>query len=144
MTTIREILKAKPSPVWHVPPEATVLEVLGVMATRDIGAVPIVEKGRLIGIFSERDCARHLVLKDLSARDTRVRQLMSTPVLYVRPEQTIEACMALMTEKHVRHLPVLEGDELIGVVSMRDVVRHLLTGRDSAIEQLEHYITGAG
>lgn len=144
MTTIREILKAKPNPVWHVPPEATVLEVLGVMAARDIGAVPIVEKGRLIGIFSERDCARHLVLKDLSARDTRVRQLMSTPVLYVRPEQTIEACMALMTEKHVRHLPVLEGDELIGVVSMRDVVRHLITGRDSAIEQLEHYITGAG
>jgi len=144
MTTIREILKARPTQVWHVPPEATVYEVLEVMAAKDIGAVPIVEKGKLVGIFSERDCARHLVLKQLSARDTPVRQLMSTPVLYVRPEHTIEDCMALMTHKHVRHLPVLEGNELVGVVSMRDVVRHSISGRDHQIEQLEQYITGSG
>jgi CBS domain-containing protein len=144
MPTIREILKARPTQVWHVPPEATVYEVLEVMAARDIGAVPIVERGKLVGIFSERDCARHLVLRELSARDTQVRQLMSTPVLYVGLEHTIEDCMALMTEKHVRHLPVLEKDELVGIVSMRDVVRHLISGRDYEIEQLEHYITGTG
>jgi len=144
MPTIRDILKARPIQVWHVPPEATVYEVLGVMAARNIGAVPIVEKGRLVGIFSERDCARHLVLKELSARDTQVRQLMSTPVLYVGLGHTIESCMALMTEKQVRHLPVLEQNELVAVVSMRDVIRHLISGRDHAIEQLEHYITGTG
>lgn len=144
MSTIREVLKARSTPVWHVPPEATVYEVLEVMASRDVGAVPIVEKGKLVGIFSERDCARHLVLKQLSARDTRVCQLMSTPVLYVGLEHTVEDCMALMTEKHVRHLPVLEKNELVGIVSMRDVVRHLISGRDFEIEQLEHYITGAG
>ena len=144
MSTIREILKARPTSVWHVPPEATVYEVLEVMASRDVGAVPIVEKGKLVGIFSERDCARHLVLRHLSARDTQVRQLMSTPVLYVGLDHTIEDCMALMTEKHVRHLPVLDKNELVGIVSMRDVVRHLISGRDYEIEQLEHYITGAG
>ena len=144
MSTIREILKTRPTQVWHVPPEATVYEVLEVMAARNIGAVPIVERGKLVGIFSERDCARHLVLRQLSARDTQVRELMSTPVLYVGPEHTIEDCMALMTEKHVRHLPVLEKNELVGIVSMRDVVRHLISGRDYEIEQLEHYITGAG
>lgn len=144
MPTIREILKAQPNQVWHVPPEATVYEVLEVMAARDIGAVPIVERGKLVGIFSERDCARHLVLRQLSARDTQVRELMSAPVLYVGLEHTIEDCMALMTEKHVRHLPVLEKNELVGVVSMRDVVRHLISGRDYEIKQLEHYITGTG
>ena len=144
MSTIREILNARPTQVWHVPPEATVYDVLEVMARRDVGAVPIVESGKLVGIFSERDCARHLVLRQLSARDTQVRQLMSTPVLYVGLDHTIEDCMALMTEKHVRHLPVLEKNELVGIVSMRDVVRHLISGRDYEIEQLEHYITGAG
>ena len=144
MLTLREILKARPNQVWHVSPEATVYEVLEVMAARDIGAVPIVERGKLVGIFSERDCARHLVLRQLSARDTQVRQLMSTPVLYVGLEHTIEDCMALMTERHVRHLPVLEKGELVGIMSMRDVVRHLISGRDYEIEQLEHYITGTG
>ena len=144
MTTIREILKAQPIQVWHVPPEATVYEVLEVMAARNIGAVPIVERGKLVGIFSERDCARHLVLKQLSARDTQVRQLMSTPVLYVGLDHTIEDCMALMTEKHVRHMPVLEKNELVGIVSMRDVVRQLISGSDYEIEQLAHYNTGAG
>ena len=144
MLTLREILKARPNQVWHVSPEATVYEVLEVMAARDIGAVPIVERGKLVGIFSERDCARHLVLGQLSARDTQVRQLMSTPVLYVGLEHTIEDCMALMTERHVRHLPVLEKGELVGIMSMRDVVRHLISGRDYEIEQLEHYITGTG
>jgi len=144
MTTIREILRAQPAQVWHVPPEATVYEVLEIMAAKNIGAVPIVESGKLVGIFSERDCARHLVLRQLSARDTQVRELMSTPVLYMGLEHTIEDCMALMTEKHVRHLPVLEENELVGVVSIRDVVRHLISGRDHEIKQLEHYITGAG
>lgn len=144
MTTIRQILQAGPPRVWHVPPEATVYEVLELMAARHVGAVPIVEQGRLVGIFSERDCARHLVLKELSARETPVRALMSSPVLYIGLEHTIEDCMALMTEKHVRHLPVLEGHELVGVVSMRDLVRHLISGRDQEIEELEHYIKGTG
>jgi CBS domain-containing protein len=144
MSTIRDLLKAGPVQVWQVPPEATVYEVLQVMAIRNVGAVPIVDSGKLVGIFSERDCARHLVLRQLSARDTQVRHLMSTPVLYVGLQHTIEDCMALMTEKHVRHLPVLEKGELVGIVSMRDVVRHLISGRDYQIEQLEHYITGSG
>lgn len=144
MATIREILKSKRAEVWHVPPEATVYEALEVMASRNVGAVPIVEQGKLVGIFSERDCARHLVLRELPARETQVRELMSAHVLYVGLEHTIEDCMALMTEKYVRHLPVLEKNELVGIVSMRDVVRHLVSGRDYQIEQLENYITGTG
>ena len=142
--TIRELLKARSSEVWHVAPEATVYEVLQAMADRNVGAMPIVERGQLVGIFSERDCARHLVLAELSARNTQVRELMSAPVLFVGLDHTIEVCMALMTQRHVRHLPVLQDGVLVGVVSMRDVVRHLLSGRDQHIEQMEHYITGSG
>jgi len=144
MTTIREILNTQPPEVWHASPEATVHEVVEIMETRNIGAVLVLECGKLVGIFSERDCARRLVLGDLSARATRVRELMSTPVLCTTPQQTIEECMTLMTEKHVRHLPVLEGDEVVGVVSMRAVVRHLISGRDHRIEQMQDYITGGG
>jgi CBS domain-containing protein len=142
MPTIREALSTKPSEVWRVAPGATVYQALVLMAERDIGALPVVEESRMIGIFSERDYARNLILKGKSSKDTPVRDLMSSPVLYVRPEQTIDDCMALMTEKHVRHLPVLEGDELIGMISIGDVVRRIISEQDYTIELLENYIKG--
>ena len=142
MTTVREILRSKGEQVWSVAPDSTVYAALEVMAERDVGAVLVLEARRVVGIFSERDYARHLVLKGKSSRSTSVRELMSTRVLYVRPDQTIDDCMAIMTRKRIRHLPVMEGDRLVGLVSVGDVVKQAIADREFAIQQLENYITG--
>ena len=118
-------------------------EALELMATKDIGAVVVVEKERPVGIFSERDYARKVILKGKTSKNTRVSELMSKPVLFVRPDQTIEECMALMTEKHVRHLPVMENDKLIGIVSIGDAVKAIIAEQQFTIHQLEQYITGS-
>ncbi len=144
MITIRELLKTKPTDVWSVAPDATVYDALDVMAKKDIGALPVVEGGRVVGVFSERDYARKVILKGRSSKEMRVDELMSSPVLYVRPEQTIDDCMALMTEKRVRHLPVLEDDVLIGVITIGDIVKQIIVQQEYTIEQLENYIKGLG
>jgi CBS domain-containing protein len=113
------------------------------MADKDIGAVLVLEAGRIAGIFSERDYARKIILKGKASRETPVRDIMTSHVLYVRPEQTVADCMALMTNKHIRHLPVLAGDELIGLISIGDVVKAIIDEQEFMIEQLEKYITGA-
>ncbi|MEW6071143.1 MAG: CBS domain-containing protein [Planctomycetota bacterium] len=142
MTTIREILKSKPASVWSVSPSATIYAVLEMLAAKDIGAVPVVQDGKVVGMFSERDYARKVILRGRTSRDTRVEELMSRPVLYVRPEQTTEECMAVMTAKKVRHLPVLEDGRLIGLVTIGDVVKHIIEHREFVIEQLANYIKG--
>jgi len=143
MLTVRQLLGGKSGEVWTISPKASVYEALQLMADKNVGALPVVETGELVGIFSERDYARKVILKGKSSRETAVGELMSHPVFCVGPEQTIEGCMALMTEKRVRHLPVLEDNALAGIVSIGDVLKAIISQQKVHIEDLEHYITGA-
>lgn len=142
MKTVDQILRAKGHAVWAVSPRSTVYEALELMAEKNIGAVLVIDEGKLVGIMSERDYARKVILKGRASRDTEVRQIMTERVAYVRPNQTTEECMALMTDKRIRHLPVLEEDLLVGVVSIGDVVKAIISDQEFIIEQLGHYITG--
>jgi len=143
MRSVRTLLRSKSPRVWYVAPDATVYRALEIMAEKNVGALPVVDGDAILGMFSERDYARGIVLAGKSSRDTPVRELMRSPVLYVRPEQSIDDCMALMTEKRVRHLPVVEGGALTGIVSIGDVVRAIIADQGYEIEQLENYIKGA-
>jgi CBS domain-containing protein len=144
MTTVNQILQGKGSKeVWSVASDSTVAETLQQMIDKNIGALPVVDDGRLVGIISERDYARKVVLNQRMMLNTPIREIMTTEVCYVRPEQTLEECMALMTDKRVRHLPVLANDEdLIGLISIGDVVKAIISTQEFIIEQLEHYISG--
>jgi CBS domain-containing protein len=141
-TTVRQILAAKGGDAWGVAPEMPVIEVLRLMAAKNVGAVLVRRGAELVGIFSERDYARKVVLHGRSSKDTPVGEVMTSKVVYVRPEQTTEECMALMTDKHVRHLPVLDQERVLGVISIGDVVKAIAADQRFIIEQLEHYITG--
>ena len=142
MKTVRQLLRGKGPGVLSVSPETPVFEALQVMAEKNVGALLVVEGEELVGIFSERDYARKVILKGKSSKETPVKDIMSSHVLYVRPEQTIEDCMALMTDKRVRHLPVLEQGKIAGVISIGDVVKALIDEQQFIIEQLQNYITG--
>ena len=142
MRTVTQLLRTKGQGILSVSPETPVFNALQVMAEKNVGALLVVEREELVGIFSERDYARKVILKGKSSKDTPVREIMSSHVLYVRPEQTIEDCMALMTDKRVRHLPVLEHGQLVGVISIGDVVKALIAEQQFIIEQLQNYITG--
>jgi CBS domain-containing protein len=143
MTTVRQILQRKSPGVWTVGPQATAYEALALMAQMNIGAVLVLEEDALVGIFSERDYARKVILMGRSSRDTAVRELMSHPVVSVNPDIPIEACMALMTERHFRHLPVVEEGRLIGIISIGDIGKAIIADQRIAIHDLERYITGA-
>lgn len=140
MKTVRRLLHTKGAGVYTTGPAARASEALRLMAERDIGALLVLDDDHLVGIVTERDIARKLAMSGRDAAVTTVREIMSDRVLYVRPDQTIEECMALMTEKHLRHLPVLDGSRLLGMVSMRDVVADLIAEKSFIIEQLENYI----
>ena len=142
MKTVRELLRNKGDQVYSLGPEATVYEALTLMAEKDVGALLVLDSGQLVGILSERDYARKIVLKGKTSRETPVREIMTEKVVWVRPDQTIEECMALMTNKRIRHLPVLEGGRLLGVISIGDVVKDIISEQEFMIEQLENYITG--
>jgi len=142
MNRVKDILRTKGHRVWSIAPDATVYEALELLAEKNVGAVLVMEGNRLVGIFSERDYARKVVLRGKASRTTLVREVMTERVIYVVPEETAEECMALMTDKRVRHLPVLEGDQVIGVVSIGDVVKGIISEQEFLIEQLERYITG--
>lgn len=145
MKTVNDILRTKGNVVWSVSPNTTVLEALKLMAEKDIGAVMVIDMGKLVGIFSERDYARRVVLEGKASKDTSVEQVMSRKVLFISPEQTTDHCMMLMTDKRVRHLPVLtENEKLLGVISIGDVVKAIISEQEYVIEQLERYITGTG
>ncbi len=142
MKTVKQILKDKGSSVLAIQPDATVFDALKLMAEKNVGALLVLEAGRLTGILSERDYARKVILKGKSSLNTPVRDIMTERVMFVHPEQTVEECMALMTDKHVRHLPVLVGHQVVGVVSIGDLVKASLDEKDFVIKQLENYITG--
>ena len=142
MKTVRDVLKAKGGVVFAAEPDDTVYNALTIMAEQNIGALLVREGARVVGVFSERDYARQVILKGKASKDTPIRDVMTARVVFVRPEQNIEECMALMTDKHVRHLPVLDGDTLVGLVSIGDVVKAVISEKEFLIAQLEHYITG--
>lgn len=144
MKTVRDILREKGNTVWTVSADATVYEALQVMAEHNIGAVVVLQGGRMAGILSERDYARKVVLHGKSSLTTPVSEIMTRQVYFARPDQTIEECMALMTDRHIRHLPVFEGEELVGIVSIGDVVKQVIAEQQFMIEQQESYILGRG
>ncbi len=140
MKTVQQLLESKRTSLVSVAPSSTVLDALKVMAEKEIGAVVVIEDGHLAGIFSERDYARKVVLQGKASKDTPVREIMTEKVVCVRPEQTIEDCMGLMTDKRIRHLPVLDHKKVIGVISIGDVVKEMLSEKEFVIKQLESYI----
>ena len=138
--TVRDLLRKRELEVWTIGPDNTVYEALQVMADKNVGAVPVMEEEELVGIFSERDYARKVILHGRSSKELLVKEIMSSRVAYVRLNQTINDCMVLMTNLKIRHLPVMEGNALVGMVSMRDVVEDIIAEQDFIIEQLVNYI----
>jgi CBS domain-containing protein len=141
METVKQLLEQKGHEVWTVTPQTSVLDAIRLMADKNVGALVVVEVQKVVGIISEREYSREVALKGRSSKTTAVREIMTSPVLYARPDQTVEDCMALITEKRIRHLPVLEGDTLVGIVSIGDLVKAVISHQQFIIEQLEHYIT---
>lgn len=143
MKSVAQVLLAKADKtVYTISPNASVLDALKQMAERGVGALLVMEDSRIAGIISERDYARKMVLAGRGSHDTPVREIMSSPVMYVRPEQTNEECMALMTENRLRHLPVVENGRLAGLISIGDLVKDIISEQQFIIDQLEHYIRG--
>ena len=143
MTTVRSVLQTKDNTIWSIAPDALVFDALKIMADKNVGALLVMQKERVVGIFSERDYARKIVLKGESSHTTAVQDVMTSGVLSVHSEQSIDECMTLMTNKHIRHLPVLENGKLIGLVSIGDVVKAIISEHEYTIKQLENYITGS-
>jgi CBS domain-containing protein len=133
MTIVRSVLHAKGNNIWSVAPDEIVFNALKIMAEKNIGALLVMQNKKVVGIFSERDYARKIALKDV----------MTTGVLYVNPEQSIDECMALMTNNHIRHLPVIENGTIVGLVSIGDIVKIIISEHEYTIKQLENYITGS-
>ena len=142
MTSVAHLLDTKGHAVWSIPPDASVYEAIKLMADKGVGALLVMEGQRLVGIVSERDYARKVILQGKSSRDIPVREIMTAKVFYVRPEQTVEDCMALMTAHRIRHLPVLDDKLVRGVVSIGDLVKAVISEQEVRIQQLEQYIMG--
>jgi len=144
ITTAQHLLDKKGSDVWSVSPQDTVYYALCTMSDKNVGALPVLNDGKLIGIISERDYARNVVLKGKSSRDTKVKDMMTPRVLYVEPDETVANCMLIMTEKRIRHLPVIDNNRLRGIISIGDVVSKIISQQQSTIDELEKYISGTG
>jgi len=140
MKTLRQLLEAKGREVYSIAPDARVFDALRLMADKSVGALIVMEGGRIAGILSERDYARKVILHGKSSHDIQVRDIMTSKIITVHPGQTVEECMALMTEKRIRHLPVTEGERLIGVLSIGDLVKEVIAEQQQTIKQLESYI----
>jgi CBS domain-containing protein len=143
MQTVQDILRAKGYDVWSISPAASVFDALTLMALKDVGALTVMEGDQLAGIISERDYARKVILRGKTSRNTLVREIMSSPVICVPPQQTVGECMTLLTGRRIRHLPVVEGSRVIGMVSIGDLVKSIISEQEFMIEQLENYIGGA-
>ena len=139
---VGSILRYKGSGVWSVTPDASVFQAISIMAEKSIGALPVIADGELVGIVSERDYARKVILHSRSSKDTLVAEIMTTPVLSVGPKQTVEECMRLMTQERIRHLPVLEQGKVVGIVSIGDLVRTVITTQGEIIQHLQEYMSG--
>ncbi len=142
MTFVRQILQAKGHDTWTIDPDATVLEALKVMAAHNIGALVVTEEDEVVGIFSERDYARRVILHDKASNSTPISDVMTPEVICVHPDLTVDKCMAVMSDKHIRHLPVLENERLVGVISIGDVVKTIISDQQVMINHLEDYIYG--
>jgi CBS domain-containing protein len=140
--TIDEILQQKPGQLWTISPDATVFDAIELMADKNIGALLVMADGALLGVVSERDYTRKVALKGKSSRDTRVREIISTPLIAATTRHTVQECMRLMTTNRVRHLPILAGNEVLGIVSIGDLVNWIISAQSVAITQLESYIAG--
>jgi len=144
MTTVRDMIRKKGREVFTIAPEASVLTALEMMANHNIGALLVMIDGSMVGIVSERDCIRKVELMGKAAKDTKIDEIMTSQVITVQAGQPLEECMALMIDKNIRHLPVFEGRELVGLLSMRDVLREVIEVQQMMLSQLERYITGGG
>jgi CBS domain-containing protein len=140
MKSVKQLLEAKGGAIYRVAPDARVFEALKLMAEKEVGALVVMEGDRLAGILSERDYARKVILLGKSSHDIAVREIMTAQVVTVSPRQSVEECMALMTQRRIRHLPVIEGDRLIGVLSIGDLVKEVIAEQEQTIKQLEDYI----
>jgi CBS domain-containing protein len=142
-TSVKQILAEKGHEVWSTSPDTTVVDALKFMSDKGVGALVILEDQEVVGVFSERDYARKVILEGKSSKNLPVKEIMTRRVRFVKPENTTEECMALMTDKHIRHLPVVEDDKLVGIISIGDVVKAIISEQALFIEQLEGYITAA-
>lgn len=142
MRTVERLLEAKGYDIWSITPDASVYDAVKLMADKAVGALLVLESGNLVGIISERDCTRKVILQEREPKDTPVREIMTSDVISVRPAQTVVECMALVTAKRIRHLPVLADDQLIGIVSIGDLVKDIISEKEFMIQQLENYIKG--
>jgi len=143
MATVRDLLNVKGHKVYSISLDATVYDALKLMAEKEVGALVVLEEGKIMGLISERDYARKVILKGKFSKDTSVREIMASEIICVDPNQTTEVCMALMTDKRIRHIPVLESDQLVGIISIGDVVKSIISDQELRIEQLTHYIRGS-
>ena len=140
--TVRLVLKQKGQDVWHVSPEACVYDAIEIMANKYVGALMVLAEGKLVGVVSERDYARKVILQGKSSKETQVKEIMTSPAVFVTPEQTVEDAMRIMTEQHIRHLPVVGNGVILGVVSIGDMVKWIISAHEHTISQLNSYITG--
>jgi CBS domain-containing protein len=141
-TTISEILESKGTKVWGVTPESSVFDAIQLMSDKNIGAVAVIQNGQLVGILTERDYTRKVVLQGKASKSTQVREIISGQIISVTPEHTVEECLRLMTVHRIRHLPVMEGNTIAGMVSIGDLVNSIISAQQSTIEQLQTYING--
>jgi CBS domain-containing protein len=144
MVTVRDLIKTKGKEVWSVTPETTMIDTLKLLAKKDVGALPVTKEGKMVGIVSERDFVRSIAKTGQLLLYSAVEHYMVHDVFSITPDQSIEQCMQIMTEKHIRHLPVMENGELIGIISIGDVVREMISNKEFTINQLENYIQGRG
>lgn len=140
MKLIKHILEVKGNDVWTITPDEAVYDALQLMADKNVGALVVAKDGQIIGVISERDYARKVILKGKSSRETLVREIMTSPAICVTPDKTVEQCLALMTDKHIRHLPVVDDGKLVGVVSVGDLVKSIIDSQKELIRQLENFI----
>jgi CBS domain-containing protein len=140
--TIGMVLKQKGQDVWSLDPEASVYDAIEMMADKHVGALLVMSEARLLGIISERDYARKVILQGKSSKQTQVKEIMTSPVVVVRQEHTVEDCMRLMTDNHIRHLPVVEREKVLGIVSIGDLVKWIVSAQEATIHHLQHYIEG--